>query len=432
MQLDQDMSDLQRDITIDTLIVGGGPAGTGPLVHAATNGSLESFLQKGVAVVEAGSELCVGRLGNYVIESNSAASSFIECLEHPRSAEVFATSVGSAEYQRLREVRWETVDLSLVAGILRRIGVDIKRALVDAPNAHLCLDSTVTSIVVSGDNDYIAKVRTPAGDVQFRSRNVVLATGGDPRGDEVLGQSILLKVKPGSDVPEFLDSEALLTGHDLPRLRRLLSKPEAHVVILGSSHSAFSAANLLAPLANSISIVHRGRIKVFYPSMADAHAEGYRDFGQNDVCPETGRVFRIAGLRGHARSLYRRIVAPGYSGNVQLVSTGPKGQLPDLNWGATQLVVFALGYDFRSVPLEDVAGQGVRLQGKFTGRFVDGQCRIIGAHGRPIEGLYAIGMATGFIPTGKLGGEPSFTGRDNSVWLCQHLLGQMLYEQLSS
>ena len=39
-------------------------------------------------------------------------------------------------------------------------------------------------------------------------------------------------------------------------------------------------------------------------------------------------------------------------------------------------------------------------------------------------------LAAGFVPHGKLGGEASFRGQANGLWLWQNDVGQMIVEQL--
>jgi predicted oxidoreductase len=60
---------------------------------------------------------------------------------------------------------------------------------------------------------------------------------------------------------------------------------------------------------------------------------------------------------------------------------------------------------------------------------VDGQCRILAANGKPVPGAYGIGLAAGFVPHGKLGGEPSFRGQANGLWLWQNDIGWMIAQQ---
>ena len=61
---------------------------------------------------------------------------------------------------------------------------------------------------------------------------------------------------------------------------------------------------------------------------------------------------------------------------------------------------------------------------------VDRHCRIVDAGGTPIPGLYGIGLAAGFVPWGKLGGEASFSGQANGLWQWQNDVGAMIVDQV--
>jgi hypothetical protein len=45
-----------------------------------------------------------------------------------------------------------------------------------------------------------------------------------------------------------------------------------------------------------------------------------------------------------------------------------------------------------------------------------------------VPGAYGIGLAAGFVPWGALGGEPSFRGNANGLWLWQNNVGQMIVD----
>ena len=55
---------------------------------------------------------------------------------------------------------------------------------------------------------------------------------------------------------------------------------------------------------------------------------------------------------------------------------------------------------------------------------------ITGADGAPLNGVYGIGLAAGFVPWGRLGGEPSFRGQANGLWQWQNDVGLMIVDQL--
>jgi hypothetical protein len=46
------------------------------------------------------------------------------------------------------------------------------------------------------------------------------------------------------------------------------------------------------------------------------------------------------------------------------------------------------------------------------------------------RGALGIGLAAGFIPSGALGGEPSFRGQTNGIWLWQNGVGAMIFAAL--
>jgi hypothetical protein len=44
--------------------------------------------------------------------------------------------------------------------------------------------------------------------------------------------------------------------------------------------------------------------------------------------------------------------------------------------------------------------------------------------------VFGIGLASGHVPDGRLGGEASFSGKANGLWLWQNDIGQMIVDQL--
>jgi hypothetical protein len=97
------------------------------------------------------------------------------------------------------------------------------------------------------------------------------------------------------------------------------------------------------------------------------------------------------------------------------------------------LVIAALGYRPRALPIYDRNGSAMMLLAQTGPRMamVDGQCRVLDADGSPIIGLYGIGLAAGFVPRGPLGGEPSFRGQANGLWLWQHDIGALIVQAVA-
>jgi hypothetical protein len=96
------------------------------------------------------------------------------------------------------------------------------------------------------------------------------------------------------------------------------------------------------------------------------------------------------------------------------------------------VIIPAFGYRPSTVPIRDRAGRRVRLLGDGAGTppLVDAQCRMLDAGGEPIPGLFGIGLASGFALDGPLGGEPSFAGQTNGLWLYQNGIGARILDQL--
>ena len=80
------MEQIQRDGQIkevDVLIVGAGPGALGLLCNAKKHQKLESLVQtgKGLAILEQGNTFGGGSLQNYIINSNTSADGFLQCLQ---------------------------------------------------------------------------------------------------------------------------------------------------------------------------------------------------------------------------------------------------------------------------------------------------------------------------------------------------------------
>jgi hypothetical protein len=172
--------------------------------------------------------------------------------------------------------------------------------------------------------------------------------------------------------------------------------------------------------------------RIFYESAAAATADGY-EVTQRDICPRTQRVNRFGGLRGDGRETWRRLTRrPGaqVEDRVAMVSLGDSGQsaaaLRRLIDGAA-LVVPAFGYRAATVPVFDASGRRLRLSADAGGPAVDREARLLLADGRSLRNVFGIGLGTGYRPWGHMGGEASFTGQANSLWLYQNDIGAVVH-----
>ncbi|RYD56348.1 MAG: aminotransferase DegT, partial [Sphingomonadales bacterium] len=167
-----------------------------------------------------------------------------------------------------------------------------------------------------------------------------------------------------------------------------------------------------------------------------ARADGFTDFDDDDICPLSGFVYRLAGFRLEARELVLRMLKVGGRIPDPRVCFHHLAKNEDAAAAAildsADVVIAALGYRPHALPLLDVAGERIALTAHAPGRprLADQQCRVTDAHGQPIPGAYGIGLAAGFVPEGRLGGEKSFKGKANGLWQWQNDVGQMIVAQL--
>ena len=221
------------------------------------------------------------------------------------------------------------------------------------------------------------------------AKNVVMATGGSqqiPRG--IFSQSLTKKV---------LRSDFCLTKGGLDELRRLLEtakrrnpNADSRVVLVGGSHSAFSVAwlclnslfkrsddaasppkpeldNKDAPSlvvggkkclrepwefkANSIVMLRRSPIRVFYNSKRDANADNYTV--EPGTANKLGQINTFGGLRGDAKKLYRSVVA-GDENRVKLykiLDTAGGRAVVQKCYNDATVIVWCCGYKTNTIPV---------------------------------------------------------------------------------
>ena len=211
-------------------------------------------------------------------------------------------------------------------------------------------------------------LRTDANERSIPS-NVVLATGATQPVERLRAESVA-----GVNLVERYGKRLLQSGDILStsgfaavgdRLAGL-GRPPRVAIIGGSTSAAAVAYALLHRLPGvtfgpgGIAILHRRPLRIFYPSVEAALAEGYTEFGPDDICPISGRVFRLGGFRLDSRELIMR--ARGIGGRppeprLQLHRLGVDDASSLALLDNADLVIAALGYRPRALPVFDQAGR---------------------------------------------------------------------------
>jgi dTDP-4-amino-4,6-dideoxygalactose transaminase len=433
----------RRNPVAALLVVGGGPAGTALLTAASKRGVLPELARSGLIMVEREETVGSGRLGRYAINSDSTADTFLSAVRddvHPEIAALADHPVGRAVAQHSGALGVPLVD---AGPLLRATGERLARIVTDQ-GGSLLTGHEVLGTTRTGEGLWRSRLRRRADGSEFDqlSRAVVIATGGHQPLDRLVTQQVagasLHRIASG----RLLQSDEVLTLGGLDRMADLLhGKRKPRVVVVGGSTSALTTIALLLrsrpgiPFgAGGVTLLHRRPLRPFYPSVEAAHAEGFTDFGPDDICPVSGFVYRLAGFRLEARELVLRLLeVDGRAPDPRVATHRISGDGDERALALIEeadLVVAALGYRPYALPVRDADNAPIALAAQRGGAMVDRQCRVLDAAGAPIAGLYGIGLAAGFVPSGSLGGEASFSGQANGLWLWQNDVGAMIVDQV--
>jgi hypothetical protein len=407
----------------------------GPLIAAATQGTLNDWLDLGVAVVERGDRLG-GTLGRYAINSDSLADSYLECLEAPTAPDEFRRLRRDPDTRELARYRGSFPPLHLVDRYLGRVGSALQDLLARRPASTVRLGTIAHSARLRDDGSVELGIFDPLGNCQILiGRSLVLALGGvqDWRTRPMLPGLCLADCRLSNVIP----SDHLFSAPGLAEAdETIASAGLRRIVVLGGSHSAYAAAWALARLPAArylgpgrIVIVQRRPPRVFYADSTEAADDNY-PVVPGDLCPRTKKVNRMGGLRGHGRAMWREIAQRPGTAPDQRVVTLPLPSLDPASLRAlieeAALIVPCFGYRSARLPIFDGSGRLLALNGDTVGK----DCRLLQANGAPLANVFGIGLGSGFRPTATMGCEPNFDGQANSLWLYHNDIGALIHREI--
>jgi hypothetical protein len=396
--------------------------------------------------VEQSGSVGEGSIGRWCINSDSTGFTFADCLAGPLEGELAALRSHPITKEML-EAGNGTVPLHRAGEFLALVGHAMNEVIAGTPNGRVLKGyrAISTQRTRTGWLTLIRDAET-GRERTLDSRNVVLATGASQPIERLRRETVA-----GVNLVERCGQRLLQSGDILStsgfaamsaRLGALGRSPR--VAIIGGSTSAAAIAYAMLHRLPGITfgpggltILHRRPLRIFYPTVEAALADGYTEFGPDDICPISGRVFRLSGFRLDSRELIMQ--ARGIGGRpseprLQLHRLGVDDASSLAVLDNADLVIAALGYRPRALPVLDQAGRLVRLLAETSTQapLVDGCCRVLDDGGNPLPHLFAIGLAAGFVPHGRLGGEPSFRGQANGLWLWQSDVGGMIVDAILS
>jgi hypothetical protein len=429
--------------SFELAIIGGGPAGLAPLLAAHKASSLDRLLSKGVAVIERDDTIGSGQIGTYGIRSDSAARAFVDCLNCEPLDATTAPQRHPLAYKMLAAGD-DAVPLRDVGTFLRILGEAVGETLEMRPNCAVMTQHQATSAQQVRGGWRVAVLDLATRRTRFlTARQLLIATGGHQPAARLATEKLGTRSLSELAGNRLLQSGEVLREGGVRRVEAMIAgKKRPRVAILGGSTSAAAVAHVLLHrlpadtfVDASVSILHRRPLRIFYHDRAAALADNYTEWTERDVCKISGRVFRFAGFRLDSRELIMR--ARGIGGRPpeprlhlhQVRSADPEALRIIAE---ADVVIAAIGYRPRALPLYDHAGHPIPL-GAHSGPqkpMVDEACRVVDTCDRPIPNVYGIGLAAGFVPHGRLGGEESFRGQANGLWLWQHDIGAMIADSI--
>lgn len=423
-------------ICYDILIIGGGPAGTGLLMKTLKDGNRNNFFDRRVALVERSSQLITGNITQYNVNSDTLADVFLECLEGATSNFISAGKL-SDEIEFVRSHKGRSIPLPKLESYFKKLGDLLQEALASAQKCEFFMNTTVDKVVQNKDGSYTVHL---SGRGPINTRQIVLATGGVPKTFNE-NQTFAKTISLSCYRDKIIHSDTILKlglDHDFKSILRHNPK----VVILGGSHSAFSVAHYLLhethsiPFRNEdIQIWSTTLPKIYFNTRDEALASGYDDFGDDDFCPVTGKLYRLAGLRMDGRELYMQMLGVGQpikeKRAVHNVYTNQAAEIEE-QLRTASLIIPAYGYRLNMIPFFNANGNEIHFKGKKDDHWVNDNCELLDENENAVPNVFASGLATGFIPKGELGGEPSFSGQTNGIWYYQNAIADLIMRNLGS
>ncbi len=359
-------------------------------------------------------------------------------------------------------------------------------------NQNIFLSKTkVESIKMFKNDEYSISVKKvdETKSYNIRCKNLILATGGKPKAPKNLPEIQKLLVDP----LDFYYSNDMLQEDGYKRLMQSLSKKESKVkkiVIIGGSHSGFSAAWILLNKPRSynlptnlsdyqpkvltdceacksnnsscyclgrvynklwnfnpefskstedlellkssedfeyeITMLYIDQIRVFFLTEQEALKEGYTQFNPKTDMNNKGKIFPFIGLRADAKSLYFNVVR-GNEKRMTLVKTKTFEDQAKYIKGA-DAVIWACGYETELIPTLDWKDNPVNFCIGEDGLFdIDMKQRLMNKNKMPFKNIFGIGQGYAAFAKEVING---IKARGDSVHLYNTLTSKRLYKSL--
>ncbi|PCI41243.1 MAG: hypothetical protein COB46_04395 [Rhodospirillaceae bacterium] len=374
-------------------IIGFGPAALGLFIAADRDSSLGELLDGGLKVVDKGSPIQQWNGMDYHIEANSASIDFVSGINQNG---LFSECLKSKSATTLKEAGQDRISLRISSEFLLEVARTAHSLISSNPNCDLETNRQISKIVKMKDGTYTTW--DSKNQLVAQSETVTIAIGANADRPPMERDCF-----PDASDKLCLSCEDILRDTSRDTLQKFIEN-KSSILIRGGSHSAFSTADYILSIAegklekDQITIVHRHRVRQWFADADQAggvealHSGDWPDLKNKD----TGEINKFTGLRGRAKKLYEDIVS-GREKKVNLVPLDATEIVSEKARNA-QVIVDATGYVARQIIIEDEARNQIPLDWQGGNVLKDPQTREVMSNGRPLTGLYALGL--GFADPG--------------------------------
>ncbi len=421
-------------IKYNIAVCGAGPAGIGFLLVAYKKNKLNQLIKSGLIIIDKSKHLGGGNLGKYAMTANTTAGTFMEVINDSDHDGIFKkTREESVVFKEMDSKKEQPVTLKLVSSFLEEISAILLKH-IDGKGGIILKQEKIISCQEL-NNGYLLETHNTENKQPSRitTKNIILNLGAKQN------ISTSINILKRSDYLEGyeLDTNKVLTTNDIIATVDNQTNIQKSMSIVGASHGAFSAIEIISKSnkCKNIDLIYYPPIRIQYPSIHAANEDGYNFDMALDVCPITGGVNRYGGLRFAARNIASSILKTGKIPrnkiNINLIEINKENhQEIKKCFDESKKIVACFGYEPNLPIFKNRDGTIFNLKTRALGVFVDTNGNVYKENGDILKDIYAFGIGSGLSISKDIGGEKSFQGRVDGVWLYQNDIGEIIFNKM--
>ncbi|MEM7044353.1 MAG: hypothetical protein AAF543_16210 [Pseudomonadota bacterium] len=430
-------------------VCGLGPAGCGFLLHAIKENAIGDLVDDGLVLIDRSTTPGPGKVGRYRLTGNSLSRAFLDCVDDPKLSWLMQDFCASSpSVVELRTMEQLAPPLDVVGDFLTAVAKRTIDYLSSAYQVPVLLETAVDTIHRQVDGSFLLRLRDGSNSQRFDlvTDNVLCSFGGRQPAKMIEQCEIHPGLRLGDHAERIIPSDEFLmmSDHAVRQSIPLTSGEASDVLVVGGSHSAISTIDrlteALGPMGlRRIVMLHRDPLRLYYASADEARRDGYAFDDPKDVCPMSGRINRFSGLRYRSFDVARSILETGRTPDqsVEVVSVHLRGLSKEgratleNSLKRSSAVVTCLGYQANLPRVVDHWDREIMFRNQYGGLDVDACGCALTIDRQSVSGLYVYGIGSRLLKRSEaIGGEPSFRGSADGVWLYHNHGGSVILNAL--